>query len=74
MPADVPAPQRTIALDGNMRYINIHQGDVVRLTDGGQSVTWQFSGVQTVIPLSAVFPSAPDAGSRKVYVHIDPVG
>lgn len=70
--SNLPAT-RTINVNAMTHAINVHQGDVVRLTDGKQSVVWDFNGVQSVVPLSAVFPAA-DAGNAKVYVEIEPLG
>ena len=69
--ANGAAPQRTISIDGNTRYVNVRRGDIVKLANGEKSVTWQFDGVNSSFPLSEVFPAVANAGDIKVYVEIE---
>jgi hypothetical protein len=61
--------QRTIKIDGNTRYVNVTEGDTVTLTDGNQTVSWQFDGVNRNFPLSKIFPAADNAQNVKVFVE-----
>jgi hypothetical protein len=72
--ANGATPQRSIAIDGTTRHLNVMQGDTIKLTSGEQSVVWHFDGLDTVIPLARVFPAAPNAQSINVYVEPDHPG
>ena len=65
-------PARTVSIDEATRYINVKQGDIVMLRDGGHSITWLFDGVRSAVSLAEILPDAPDASKVVVYVDIAP--
>ena len=67
-------PMQTVVVDSGTRHINVQQHEIVKITDGKDSVTWQFDGLNAVIPLSQILPASPDAADIKVYVQIDHPG
>lgn len=63
-------PQRTVTIDSNTRYVNVHQNEVVTFVDGKDSLTWFFDGINDAFPLSRIFPGAPGTDNVKVYVQV----
>jgi hypothetical protein len=72
--ADGAKPERTIMIDSATHHLNVNYGDIVKLTDGHESVVWHFDGLDTIIPLARVFPAAPNAQNIPVYVEPDHPG
>ena len=67
-PASGAAASRQVTVDSHTRYVNVKHGDVVTFTNGAQTVTWYFDGIDNTIPLSTIFPAA-DAQGVQIYVE-----
>lgn len=68
-PAKGAIPLRTIAIDQNTRFVNVHQNDTITFVDGKDSTTWFFDGIADAFPLAKIFPEAAGAENVKVYVQ-----
>jgi hypothetical protein len=62
---------RTVVIDASTRYVNVKQGDILKLCDGGHCVTWLFDGVRETVPLAEIMP---EGRHVTVYVDIPPLG
>ncbi len=65
---------RHISIDSGTRYVNVNHGDVVTFSNGTDSVTWYFDGINSAFPLSKILPGAAGAMSINVYVQPEALG
>jgi Heavy-metal resistance protein CzcE len=68
------AARRSIAVDSHTRYVNVKHGDIITFTSGTSSVTWNFDGIYSAVPLSKIIPAAAVADDVHVYVEPELIG
>ncbi len=75
MPAADAAAARTIDLRDGARYLNVNDGETVRVVHDGRSFTWTFSapGRDGVVALDRIAPPGFDAVPVRVYVAPNPL-
>lgn len=69
-PATGASPQRQVLIDSHTRYVNVKHGDVVTFSNGMKMVTWYFDGIDSVVPLSKIFPAA--GATQDVQIYVEP--
>ncbi|WP_296947898.1 CzcE family metal-binding protein [uncultured Massilia sp.] len=75
MPAADAAAGRTVVLRDGARYLNVSDGETVRVVHDGRSFTWTFSapGRDGVVALDRVAPQGFDTMPVRVYVAPNPL-
>lgn len=70
-PVEGALPDRVIKLHAGSKYLNVHQGEIVTIDNGGKAFTWKFDTLGT--PSFALAQIAPqDFGARAVRVYVSP--
>lgn len=75
MPAPDDAAARTVVLDDGARYVNVADGETVRLVHGAHSFTWTFDtvGRDGVVALERIAPRDFGLAGARVYVAPNPL-
>jgi hypothetical protein len=68
-PATGAAASRQVVVDSHTRYVNVKHGDVVTFSNGAETVTWYFDGIDSTIPLARIFPAA---AAQNVEIYVEP--
>jgi hypothetical protein len=66
--ANPAAATRTIVVGPNTRWVNVTQGEIVKLVVNGQELVWHFDGALTSFKLGAIYSR--DAAAQNVTVYI----
>ena len=62
-------PDQSVTVAQGTRSIDVQRGEVVRIADGDQTVTWHFDGAHAAFRLSQILPSASKANDVVIYVQ-----
>jgi len=74
-PAQAEEARRTIVVDDNTQWVNVHEGEVVRFVTNGREFAWSFDSLpegetSASFELNRIAP--PGALHRNVVVYVSP--
>src|SRR5438445_10205971 len=66
--ASPAAPERTIVIGANTRFVNVHHGEVVKFVANGRGFAWDFDGLPQAFDLKQVAPQGAIDHNVRVYI------
>jgi heavy-metal resistance protein CzcE len=66
--ANAAAAVRTIVVGPNTRWVNVDQGEIVKIVANGQEFTWDFDGTLPTLNLKQIAPQGAVVKDVTVYI------